>query len=69
MTKHECAIIMAYTGIPMLTGDDYGIFHKYIEDLLGGPVYAHELADIEVVEEIKEKARPDFIRLCAEAAD
>lgn len=69
MTKHECAIVMAYTGACMLQGEDFGIFHKYIEKLLGGPVYTHELADIEVVEEIKEAAKPDFLRLCREAKD
>ena len=69
MTKQECAIVMAYTGKTMLAGEDFGIFHRYIEKLLGGAVYTHELADIEVWEEIKEKARPDFLRLCREATD
>ena len=69
MTKQECAIVMAYTGKCMLAGDDLGIYYKYIAELLCGPVYTHELADIEVVEEIKEKAKPDFIKLCREAKD
>ena len=44
MTKHECAIVMAHTGICMLTGDDFGIYHEYIEKIMGRPVWTHELA-------------------------
>lgn len=64
MTDKERAIIMAYTGISMLTGDKFSIFHKYIEDILGRPVYTHELANKSVCEEIKEKSKKDFIELC-----
>jgi len=67
--KQECAIIMAHTGIVLLQGDDFNIFHRYIEKLLGGPVYTHELADIEVWSEIKEKSRPDFEKLMRELED
>lgn len=45
MTKQECAIVEAYTGIVMLTGDDLGIYYKYLEKILGRPVWTHELAD------------------------
>ena len=64
MTKEECAIIMAYTGFTMLSGEDFRIFHKYIEDILGRPVYTHELASNSVINEIKEKSRYDFLKLC-----
>ena len=37
MTKHECAIVMAHTGICMLAGDDFGIYHEYIEKNNGTP--------------------------------
>lgn len=67
MTKQECAVVMAFTGITMLQDDDLGIYYEYIAKIMGGPVYTHELADIEVVEEIKEAAKPDFIKLCKEA--
>ena len=33
MTKKECAIVMAHTGIFMLEGEDFQIFHEYIEKL------------------------------------
>jgi len=66
MTDREKAIVMAYTGKCMLTGDKFQIFHKYVEDIMGRPVYIHELADKAVENKIKEKAKADFIALCAE---
>ena len=45
MTDKERAVIMAYTGIIMLTGDKFSIFHKYIEDILARPIWTHELAN------------------------
>jgi len=66
MTDREKAIVTAYTGITMLTGEKFSIFHKYIEDLLGRPVWTHELATEAVWNEIKEKSKPDFLKLCAE---
>lgn len=64
MTKKECAIVMAFTGITMLSGEDFSIYHRYIEDIMGRPVWTHELANESVVEEIKEKSRYDFLKLC-----
>lgn len=57
---------MAYTGVCMLSGDKFQIFHKYVEDIMGRPVYTHEMAIKAVDDEIKEKAKADFIALCAE---
>ena len=45
MTKQECAIIMAHTGICMLTGEEFNEFHKYVEYIMGRPVWTHELAE------------------------
>lgn len=64
MTDSERAIIMAYTGVCMLTGDRLEIFYKYIEELLGRPVWTHELADTKIMNEIKERSKSDFIALC-----
>jgi len=66
MTDREKAIVMAYTGICMLAGDKFQIFHKYVEDIMGRPVYTHEMGTKVVDDLIKEKARPDFIALCAD---
>lgn len=66
MTDREKAIVMAYTGVCMLSGDKFQIFHKYVEDIMGRPVYTHEMAIKAIDDEIKEKAKADFIALCAE---
>ena len=55
---------MAYTGIAMLIGDKFDIFHKYVEEIMRRPVFSHEFATC--AEEIKERAKPDFLKLCAE---
>lgn len=67
MTKRECAVIMVYTGTCMLTGDDLDYFYEYISELMGRPVYTHELPAL--ADDLKEKAKPDFIRLCREATE
>ncbi len=64
MTDKEKAIVMAFTGTCMLTGDKFNVFYEYVEKLMGRPVYTHELAFN--ADEIKEKARDDFIGLCKE---
>lgn len=66
MTDREKAIISAYTGIAMLTGDKFSIFRKYVEDILGRSVWTHELADRTIWEEIREKSKADFLALCEE---
>lgn len=67
MTKRECAIVMAYTGVCMLSGNDIDIFYKYLEKKLGRNVYTHELAAKEMGYKIKEASKEDFINLCKKA--
>lgn len=62
MTKKEAVVIEAYTGVCMLTGDDRSLFYKYINQLMGRKVYMYEILALE--REIKEKAEPDFIKIC-----
>ena len=66
MTDREKAIVMAYTGYCMLAGDKLSVFYEYIESIIGRPVYTHEMGTEVVANLIKEKARPDFIALCAD---
>lgn len=66
MTDKEKAIVMAYTGVCMLSGDKFKIFHSYIEDIMGRPVYTHELGIKAVKKKIKKKAKADFMELCAD---
>ena len=64
MTDKEKAVIMAYTGYAMLTGDKFSIFHKYVEDLMGRPVYTHELGISMIQDELHERSLDDFLALC-----
>lgn len=66
MTDREKAIVMAYTGYCMLAGDKLSVFYEYVEGIMGRPVYTHEMGTKVVDDLIKEKARPDFIALCAD---
>lgn len=68
MTDKEKAIVMAYTGIAMLVGDKFDIFHQYIEEKMGRPIWSHELAFKEMWAEIKEATKEDFNRLCRETS-
>ena len=68
MTDKEKAIVMAYTGITMLVGDRFDIFHRYIEEKMGRSIWTHELASKTVWAEIKEATREDFNRLCRETS-
>ena len=65
MTKRECAIVTCYTGINMLTGEDFDEVYRYLMELFGRPVFTHEIPAL--ADEIKERSRDDFIRLCREA--
>lgn len=63
MTDRERAVIMAYTGFVMLAGDKLEIYYKYVESLLGFSVWTHEF--LTYADEIKERAKPDFLKLCS----
>ncbi len=63
MTKREKVIVSAYTSVLMCDMEDLS---KYIEQILGRKVYTRELADKQVVDEIKTKSKQDFLRLCSE---
>ncbi len=64
MTLRERVIVETYTGICMVTGDERAEVEKYMEELMGRPVYTHELANKEIWEQLKKKALPDFKGLC-----
>lgn len=60
MTDREKAVVMAYTGVAMLTGEKLNVFYEYLKELYGRPVYTHELARLD----IQKKSHDDFIALC-----
>lgn len=67
ITKHECAVVMAYTGIAMLQGEDLGVFYSYVENLLDMPIWTHSLP--ELAEQIQEKSKADFLEICKNATE
>ncbi len=58
MTKKEAAIISAYTGILIGDMEDY---HRYIEIILGRPVFTAEIPKLQ--NEIKSLAKKDFCNI------
>jgi hypothetical protein len=61
MKLNEAIVISAYTGVACC---QFKYVHEYIEEVLGRPVLTHELASHSVWEEIKEKAKDDFLEIC-----
>lgn len=64
MTLKERVIVEAYTGYCMTTGEEREELYKYIANAMGRPIFSHELADEEILIELHDKVKPDFIRLC-----
>jgi hypothetical protein len=60
VTKREAAIITAYTGVVL---GDFDVTCKYFNEIMGRPVFTHELARDDIADEIKEKSRADFMAL------
>lgn len=67
MTKRECAIVEAFTGVVMLEGADREYYYDYLKKIFGRSIYTHQL--LSLANEVKERAREDFIALCREATD
>ena len=63
MTDREKVVVMAYTGVAMVQGDKLDLFYEYVAELFGRPVFSHEIGIL--AEEIKERSKPDFLRICA----
>lgn len=64
MTLKEKIIVETYTGVCMVIGKERNEVYKYVAELMGRPVFTHELADRNIQERLKELSKPDFIKLC-----
>lgn len=64
MTLQERVIVEVYTGYVMTLGEERAEVNKYMEKIMGRPVFTHELANKKVQEELRNKAFPDFKALC-----
>ena len=67
MTKQECAIVTAYTEYSMLRGDDLKYLYRYLSEIIGRPVYSHEIPA--VCEQFRDRIKADFIALCRNASE
>lgn len=57
------AVIMAYTGVAMLSGEKLGHFYGYLAELYGRPIFTGELP---YLDDLADRAKADFLALCAE---
>jgi len=64
MTLKERVIVEAYTGYCMTIGEEREELYKYIANAMGRPIFSYELADEEILSELHDKVKTDFIRLC-----
>jgi hypothetical protein len=63
LTKEQAAIIGAFTGY--LCGP-FSDMHEYVEKIMERPVWTHEMGNKEIMEEIKKRAKADFLEIVAE---
>jgi hypothetical protein len=63
MTKREAAIVSAYTGF--LCGE-FTEFSKYVEEIMGRPVFTHEMGLKTMADVIHIKSKDDFCTLTVE---
>lgn len=61
MTIDEKIVVSAYTGYLMC---DFDLMHRYIEKIMGRPVWTHELGMDIFNKELREKVKPDFLKIC-----
>lgn len=61
MTKREKLIVSAYTGVLMVSMDE---FHKWAEEYLGHPIWTHEFALQDFWDNLKEKVSKEFKDMC-----
>ena len=50
----------------MLRGDDLKYLYRYLSEIIGRPVYSHEIP--EVCEQFRDRIKADFIALCRNAS-
>lgn len=61
MTRNEALLLSAYTGYLLVP--DFSDVHEFCERILGRPIYTHEFVDEKIVEEIKEKLKPEIMSM------
>ena len=68
LTDRDRAILTAYTGYALLTGEKMTAFYEYCREKLKRPVLTHELKDAALWEELKKASEEDFYSLIVRLA-
>lgn len=61
LTREQAAIVGAYTGF---TAGPFGDVHEYAERLFGRPIWSHQFADEGFANELRERAKADYLAIC-----
>lgn len=61
LTKEQAIIISAYTGF---IACNFGDLHDAVEKKLGRSVWTHQFCDEDLLEEIRDAFRKDFLAIC-----
>ena len=61
LTKEQSIVVSAYTGF---IACDFSDLHEAVESRLGRPIFGHELGSEELMEEIRDAFREDFLAIC-----
>ena len=61
MTKKEAILLSAYTGYLLV--DNIGEVYMFLNDLMGRPVYSHELASEEFMKEVQKRCKSMVMEL------
>jgi hypothetical protein len=60
-TKRQAQVIGIYTGI---TASNFGIVQEYAEELMGRPLWTHEMPAL--ADELAKRAKSEFLAMCYE---
>ena len=61
LTKEQAIIVSAYTGFMACNFSD---LHEAVEFRLGRPLWTHQFGSEELMEEIRDAFREDFLAIC-----
>lgn len=61
LTKEQAAIVGAYTGY---AAGPFSDIHEYAEKKFGHPIWTHQFGSEEFANNLREKAKDDFLAIC-----
>lgn len=60
MKKREALVITAYTGTLLC---DFSDFQDFASEIIGRPIFTHEIAHGEILEELRKKTSKEFFEI------